>query len=352
VARLTRRPTGGGQLNKAARRRLYVHIGMHKTGSTSIQAFCSQRRDELLGRGLLYAKTGLVPVPSGTPEPLPHHFVVALAAASGLGTREALLRGFDNELSAALSSLAKRENLTKLKQEIAQAGDVDVLVSSEHFWMLDETSVHGFCATFEDREIVPLIVLRNFADWWNSWYNTYVMFSRGTDTLANIRWKLDVVRACQVWSRAPGCDRLIAMDYDELSKSRDRFVEAFFHQSGISVDPSFCWDMNAENVSSAPWTIIFTRELRKSGASDEVIRALCARFDAIPRNGAYSFLTLDELNRDDDLFEQTVRELVRLPKVVGISVEGLKKKNRNLADIKVMRTLEDALSEVARAIAR
>lgn len=316
---------------------------MHKTGSTSIQAFCNRKREDLLARGLLYPKTGLV-------DSIPHHYLLALSAAKRRSMREALLRGFDRKTAAYLSGLARTESLEKLQREVAEAGEVDVLLSSEHFCSLDYASVDRFCSLFDGFEIVPLFVLRNFADWWNSWYNTYVMFSRGTDSPEGMSWKPDVVRACRAWSGAPGCDRMVVMDYDGLSKSRDRFVQLFFEKAGISLAGPIDWDASAQNVSSSPWTIVLARELRKSGASDESIRGLSARFDAIPRKGAYSFLSVDELRRYDALFEQTIRELADMPKIEGISVEGFAKKDRDQATIKVIRTLEDALSAVAIAV--
>lgn len=49
--------------------RLFLHIGTHKTGTTSIQRFCTANRDELAEVGLLYPALGL----GGYPAHYAHH---------------------------------------------------------------------------------------------------------------------------------------------------------------------------------------------------------------------------------------------------------------------------------------
>jgi hypothetical protein len=46
-------------------RTLYVHVGLHKTGTSSVQAFFDAHRDHWRGHGLLYPLTGIVPAYPG-----------------------------------------------------------------------------------------------------------------------------------------------------------------------------------------------------------------------------------------------------------------------------------------------
>ncbi|MGI9601134.1 MAG: hypothetical protein ACR2QE_04570, partial [Acidimicrobiales bacterium] len=39
-------------------KRVTLHIGLHKTGTTMLQALCARNRDALSDQGLLYPSTG------------------------------------------------------------------------------------------------------------------------------------------------------------------------------------------------------------------------------------------------------------------------------------------------------
>ncbi len=88
-------------------RNLYVHVGLHKTGTTSIQSFFQEHREHLRSYGLLYPLAGIVPIYSG------HHNLAWELAGD---------RRFDS----------RHGTFSSLFSEI-QAFDGDVLISSEDF---------------------------------------------------------------------------------------------------------------------------------------------------------------------------------------------------------------------------
>lgn len=88
-------------------RKLYVHVGFHKTGTSSIQSFFHQHREHLRGYGFLYPLAGIVPAYPG------HH---------NLAWELARDRRFDS----------RRGTFSSLFSEV-QAFDGDVLISSEGF---------------------------------------------------------------------------------------------------------------------------------------------------------------------------------------------------------------------------
>jgi hypothetical protein len=88
-------------------RQLYVHAGLHKTGTSSVQAFFHAHREVLRGHGLLYPHTGIVPAYPG------HHNLAWELAGD---------RRFDS----------RRGTVSALFSEI-RAFDGDVLISSEDF---------------------------------------------------------------------------------------------------------------------------------------------------------------------------------------------------------------------------
>ncbi len=88
-------------------RSLYVHVGLHKTGTSSIQSFFNEHREYLRSCGLLYPLAGIVPAYPG------HHNLAWELAGD---------RRFDH----------RRGTFRSLFSEI-RAFDGDVLISSEDF---------------------------------------------------------------------------------------------------------------------------------------------------------------------------------------------------------------------------
>jgi len=60
-------------LNTTPKKKLFLHIGRHKTGTSSLQNFFTQKSDLLAERGILYPQTGRK-TPHGTPATAHHEF--------------------------------------------------------------------------------------------------------------------------------------------------------------------------------------------------------------------------------------------------------------------------------------
>jgi hypothetical protein len=110
---------------------VYVHIGLHKTGTSSIQAFLRKNKPALLERGWLYPRTGWT---AGG-----HHNL----AYELLGRKR-------------FSEAAGR--LSELEAEIAQAPNA--IVSSEELEFLELAEVRRLKAAIGERETRILVYLR------------------------------------------------------------------------------------------------------------------------------------------------------------------------------------------------
>ena len=91
-------------------RRLVLHLGMHKTGSTALQALMSERQGELRREGVLFPRTGLA---------MDHAAVRAQGFPGHLGLLEAARR--DNDII-----------WRELRREVADAGCDTVVISCEN----------------------------------------------------------------------------------------------------------------------------------------------------------------------------------------------------------------------------
>ncbi|MCK7597354.1 WcbI family polysaccharide biosynthesis putative acetyltransferase [Microbulbifer sp. CAU 1566] len=126
------------------RRKLILHIGQSKTGTTSFQSFCFKHRKALLAEGTLYPEAGLL---------YTHHRSLALHY-KGEQRDEALVQ--------------------QLKQEIAAVDCERVLISCESFEDLGVSQAQELLNDFSDMDVSIVCTLRNRLEWVQSMYAEYV----------------------------------------------------------------------------------------------------------------------------------------------------------------------------------
>lgn len=125
-------------------KKIILHIGQSKTGTTSFQSYCFKFRKELLAEGVLYPKTGL-------------HFT----------HHRKLARHYKGEF--------RDDSLVyKLKQEISETDCEKVLISCESFEDLNYNQAKEFLDDFSDMDVFILCTLRSRIDWVQSMYTEYV----------------------------------------------------------------------------------------------------------------------------------------------------------------------------------
>jgi len=116
----------------------YLHIGLHKTGTTHIQHLMAANRAPLLEHGVLY--------PGGSGHPHQHVAVLDL-----LGRR--VVRGEDRRIAGAWSLLVEEAN----------AAPADVLVSEEHLSVARPAQIRQAVTAFGDREVHVVVTARDLA---------------------------------------------------------------------------------------------------------------------------------------------------------------------------------------------
>ncbi len=182
---------------------LYLHVGTHKTGSTSIQSFMDDNRAELARRGLLYPRVGL--------ENGAHH---RLAWATGTGAHaadEALLE----DAFASIEREAERANCGR------------ILVSSEEF---ESTHDLHLLAPLRDRFDVRIVIyLRKQDHLLESTYNQHVRqydkrFDGSIYQLAlkyNFHNHFNYRRLVERWEAQFGRDNILVRPYGTAHVQRD-----------------------------------------------------------------------------------------------------------------------------------
>lgn len=126
------------------RKKLILHIGQSKTGTTSFQSVCFKNRNHLLENGVLYPATGLV---------FTHHRKIAQYYKG---------EESDQNIIAALIS------------EINESACRSVLISCESFEDFNERQIKNLLTDFANFDIYVVCMLRNRVDWVQSMYAEYV----------------------------------------------------------------------------------------------------------------------------------------------------------------------------------
>jgi hypothetical protein len=112
------------------KRKIFLHIGFGKTGTTSIQKTLLENRYALLNKGVLYPSTGIVD-----------------------GAHRGLFPLNHNELDVGIFS--------ELISEIEKSESEKVVLSSENMSFLNESYVEKISGCFENFDVRVIFYVRN-----------------------------------------------------------------------------------------------------------------------------------------------------------------------------------------------
>ncbi len=150
-------------------KRIVIHIGAHKTGTTSVQQFFARHRAALILRGAHY------------PESCRHHFAQHRLAFA--------LKGRRVPGSADVPDFATE--IESLRAEIGRAGDATVFVSSEELFSLPREKVELLGAALQGLQVQILAVLRRPDELFASVYNQKVKDTRNRFALRHVGFLSD-----------------------------------------------------------------------------------------------------------------------------------------------------------------
>lgn len=154
------------KLQTSNTKKIYLHIGRHKTGTSSIQNFIAIHPESLSDHALYYPRAGLLGIAH-------HEFAQVLS--------------FQNTQTDELKQAAVNSDLiTTLKAEI-DSQDADVLISSEGLQNSNPTLV---AQVFAGYEIKTLVYIRNQIDYLASAYAQKIWATSYTDSLESYYTKM------------------------------------------------------------------------------------------------------------------------------------------------------------------
>lgn len=205
--------------------KVFLHIGMNKTGSSAIQSYLHHNRQVLKNAGLLWPETG-----RDTNDPgAGYHYRLSTALGFGVGRNEA---GDADE---------RRALRMALDAEIAASNARTVVISSEYFVLRRNPAM--LAEFFDGLDTSVVVYLRRHDAWWPS------LFAQAIKTTVNPPWRrsfdsyhaFHAKRQEQYFEFGPllddmaaifGRDRIIACPY-ETGQNQPNLVAHFLDRIGV-----------------------------------------------------------------------------------------------------------------------
>lgn len=244
--------------------RLYLHIGMNKTGTTAVQRYLATNEHALAAAGYVYPQAGR--------QGQAHY-------------RLSRTLGFDH--GVAMASLADRQQLAEtLRSELAASGRRAAVLSSEFFVLpRDVGPVRDFFAGYDVRIVV---YLRRHDHWWESSYNQAVKtvtrppWAPGIE--AYIEWHRqrdpnmgNYVALLDRWADAFGREKLLVRPY-EAEQNDGGILPDFLRTAGMSADAtSLSAAQDRLNESPPPRTIELLDIVQRAEISQEMRKMLISK---------------------------------------------------------------------------
>jgi len=253
-------------------RRLVLHIGANKTGTSAIQRFCNSRRASLAAAGVLYPAAGC----SGEA-----HYRLSDAFGFGHGAGSADDRRAQQDVIRAA-----------LAAELAETAAGLVIFSSENFVLYG--SVAEVREFFRDFDVRVIVYVRRHDSWWPSAWNQSVRHAVapkwGPGLDAYVAFQRDVNprygdwrRLVDRWAGVFGKAAVIVRPYERAQIAPD-IVSDFFRQIGRPELAAAA--APAVNASLDAWSLQMIDIARHADIAPEARERIVAYTLRHPRGGA------------------------------------------------------------------
>lgn len=213
---------------KPGRHQAWLHIGMPKTGTTSIQRTLYRNRRALLALGYHYpdfqdpqhvALVRRIARESGSRVPQP--------MVGDCGDHRRLTDLLTGDAAGAHTSIVSSENFFQRPACLPGLSPRDGI---DPFAIL-QRAIAKTAEYLEGCDVTVVAWLRRQDHWLMSMYNETVktsLFDGPFDTFHQYNIGADILRVAQLWIEAFGRDRVVLQSYDALARSKADVVDTFF----------------------------------------------------------------------------------------------------------------------------
>ena len=223
-------------------RRVLLHVGTHKTGTTSIQTFLKDENDGVLARAASHYPSGFL---------FPNvHMDLSLLALGPDRSWPARLR-FPETSSAAWQAAAHAHIRDQVTSGVH---DRLVYVHEDLSYVRSDDEIERLDGLFEGRAVTVVVVLRDRTDFMRSYRSqlegTGFEVSSDRASFAYVdpdSWLLDYDALVGTYRRWVGPDQVVVLDYDALMRADGSVIPAIAELIGIergSLPPLHRYQLN------------------------------------------------------------------------------------------------------------
>ncbi len=264
-----------------AKKKLYLHIGTHKTGSTALQVFFSQNRDNLAKNGILYPKVGC---------PEYSHYGQHLIAWSFFENQNYLPSFNGNILNK--SFIAKMHLIEELNLVSNDDSINTVILSSEEFSVLNESEIEKLAKSLFNFDVEIIIYFRRQDNYLEASYKTSVLYSAYEKNfisfMDNQRMNLNYDSVIRNWEKSFG--KNIHVRSYEKTEIKQNIVLDFCNLIGLRINNNYSISNNRENESISADAVEVIRGLRLRGWSEERLSNLRTIFGHMYKSSSKEML--------------------------------------------------------------
>jgi hypothetical protein len=201
--------------------RIFLHIGTHKTGTTSIQYYLNYRKNELLAQGILAPDAGK---PANSKFNGNHRLAWAVD-----------LRKWETS----------NESWIQLADEMDRTGHENIVLSSEAFCKIKDNNIVKVRQLLKDHEVFIIVYFRNYKEYIRSVYAQVIRDQKEIRSfpgyITSIADRINYDKILRNWGEHFGYDHLIVRAYDEVAE-KGNLLSDFCHIIGFippDNDPHF-----------------------------------------------------------------------------------------------------------------
>lgn len=224
-------------------KKLILHIGTEKTGTTTIQHFCHQNRELLEEQGFYYPKIGFCD--------FAHFSLVAPFHPIDNGGRRLEF--------APEGTYRVEEEWNPIKELFHSHENITVLISAEHFSSrLKSAGIERLKETInwlgDDVDVEILMFVRRQDEFFSSWYSTHIK-AGGRFTLNEAfdinfyqNWFYDYFYIAEQWAKIFGKDS-IKIRVFENAQMPNGLMDEFSRAVGFVITDRFCTEIEDHNIA-------------------------------------------------------------------------------------------------------
>lgn len=238
-------------------KKLILHIGSEKTGTTTIQHFCNNNRTLLREQNIYYPKVGFCDFA---------HFSL-IAPFHPIDNNGAKLEFAPGE------KYDIRQEWQPVKDIFDSHKNVTVLISAEHFSSrLRKAGITQLKETIEwlgkDIKVEILFYVRRQDSYFSSWYSTHIKaggkltIDEAYEMRLQQHWFYNYFYIAECWAEQFG-RQAISIKVFEKEQMPDGLLESFADAAGFTINNDFNMLVNDDNISWSPKMLSLARKVNE-----------------------------------------------------------------------------------------